>query len=115
MLIQQKTFDFGKPTVLEMKFSEHEDKDINVGQWVILFDEIPARKIGDMLYEVYANASMEEVQALERSMERRPVLNFSTTLQDSLTIPIFCGRDIGLKDVGKGKQRRKPWESPKFY
>ena len=113
--MQQKAFDFGKPTVLEMKFSEHEDKDINVGQWVILFDEIPARKIGDMLYEVYAHASMEEVQALERSMERRPVLNFSHVPQDNFTIPIFCGRDIGLKDVGKGKQRRKPWESPKFY
>ena len=103
----------GKPVVLEMYFKNHPDKYIRVGQWIILWDEIPARKIGAGLYEVYPDAVELKIETPEERAER---LFFDLPKQiDLMDEPLRIDTTPKYVRTKKGSKRVHPWESPMYF
>ena len=112
----------GKPTIMELNFPKIPDEDIKVGQWIILWDEIPIRKIGPNIYEVYPDADLPKLSA-----PANPRLIDYEGIAKSLEEPTFrTFTPPFLEDVvrydekkyirtSKGSRKKQPWESPKFY
>ena len=46
-------YELGKMVVMELNFPNLPDEKIAVGQWVVLWEEVPVRKIGNNIYKVY--------------------------------------------------------------
>ena len=105
-----------KPIILELYFKSLPDENITVGQWVILWSEVPARKIGTNLYEVYPNVA--------DALNQEPIL---PTLQ-SISFEDYTGDPFALSTkgylyrqnptytrIGKKIIKKKAWESPKVF
>lgn len=112
----------GKPCIMELSFPSLPDEDIKIGQWIVLWDEIPIRKIGSYIYEVYPEASIEQIETFEEKLEktRKALIDF-VNRRDSrnFILPEFLD-DITYDSkryvkTRKGSRKVNPWESPKFF
>lgn len=104
----------GKPIILEMYFANHSDKYIHVGQWIILWDEIPARKIGPGLYEVYEDTMELKIETPE---DRLSNLIFELGETRSLLDDVESNYTVTKKYVRtpKGTKRMRPWEGSYYF
>lgn len=104
----------GKPVILEMNFKNHPDETISIGQWIILYKEIPARKIGNNIYEVYPDG---QVLIIEEFEDRLPKLicdlQETKNYIDGPEPPWYTPpKYVRTK---KGSKRVRPWESPLYF
>lgn len=106
----------GKPTIMELHFKHTPDEDIHIGQFVILWDEIPARKIGEYLYEVYPNAQVIEVETPEERFAKLAA-SLNGYLDTEMYVPGKDNNIVNTKYIrtSKGTRRVRPWESPKYF
>lgn len=110
----------GRPTILEMNFPSIPDEQIAVGQWIILYDEIPVRKIGANLYEVYADYSLSG--DCDSSMAERPSLlrHVLKLVEDygeirPLMYPSIPEPPKYTRNSRGQKKKRNYWESPMYF
>lgn len=105
----------GKSQIVTMKFKQTADESIAVGQWIILWNEIPARKIAAMTYEVYPECTRVEVESFEeRAKSLIQDLNRSIEF-----IPSSSNVDFIISNkyrcTSRGTKRIHFWESPEYY
>ena len=107
--------------VLELNFPSIKDEGIPIGTWVILWDEIPVKKIGPNLYEVYEDIPVIEVKTLEEEMAEKAEkfrMTFSDISQEDM-FHNFWHKDLEptqkYRKTSKGTKRIQPWESPRFF
>ena len=109
----------GRPTIMELNFPSLPDEEIKVGQLIILWEEIPVRKIGPNIYEVYAEASVPVADFFDEPIEKRAqrFLDWAENQKQSV-IPPFLEETLETKKyirTSKGSKRVRPWESPRFF
>ena len=107
----------GEPKIVQLRFSDIKDEDIKTGQWVIIYNEVPARKIGKELFEVYIDAEPFQVKTLEEEMrERMEKLSMTLHQVDYLEENILKYDDTPKYiKKGHGSKRLRPWESPRYF
>lgn len=97
-----------------MNFKNHPDETICVGQWIILYDEIPTCKIGPNNYEVYPDAQELKIETFEDRFEK---LCFDLPNQiDPVTERIALLEPTSkYGKASKGTRRVRPWESASYF
>lgn len=118
-------YELGKMVVMELNFPNLPDEKIAVGQWVVLWDEIPVRKIGNNIYEVYPEAKPYVVETLDEKLEKlaRGFKFINITDCDGgepINPYVTMGRNLikeGTKyrHTSRGSVKRHHWESPKYF
>lgn len=118
-------YELGKLVVMELNFPTLPDDEIAIGQWIILWNEIPIRKIGSNIYEVYPYARPSMIETFEERVKRlAEMLDDAMKFQsrDFKACPDFIkvGQNLineGTKYMRKrgGSVRVHPWESPKYF
>ena len=118
-------YDLGKLIVMELNFPTLPDDEIAIGQWIILWNEIPIRKIGSNIYEVYPYARPSMVETFEVRVKRlAEMLNDAMRFESKGPKPyldiVTAGQNLineGTKYMRKrgGSVRVHPWESPKYF
>lgn len=107
----------GEPVVVKINIPGHR---VEVGQWVLLYNEVPMRKISDTEYEVYVNAEAIQVKTWEEEMAER-LKNMETAFRELQTSDNFILDKAYLGDTpkfikkGHGSKRLRPWESPRYF
>jgi len=106
--------------VMELNFPSIPDEEISIGTWVVLWNEIYCKKIGENLYEVYDSAIFNiktfDEQMAERAEELK--LMFSDIEKKDVFHNFFKEElepTTKYIKTSKGTKRVRPWESPKFY
>ena len=115
----------GEPTIMQLNIPSIPDEDIPVGQMIILWDEIPIRKIGENLYEVYSDCTTVEVQdgmsSLVEMAERPSLLNAALRMVESYKevdslLHFHIPEPPRYTTNSRGqKKKRNYWESPKYF
>lgn len=106
------------PVILELHFKTTSTGGIAIGQWVVLFDEIPARKIGEDIFEVYPEAEVLEVETFEDRVEKL-VEQLKHWDEPHKILPPMLAREIlptpKYVKTSKGSKRMRPWEGPQYF
>ena len=104
----------GKPIILEMNFKNHPDEYIPIGRWIILWDEIPARKIGSNLYEVYPEATEVKIETPEEKYEKL-LFDLPKQIDYIEERSLYTEPTSKYMKTSRGTKRVHPWESPAFF
>lgn len=105
------------PVILEMHIKT-ETGGILIGQWFVLYDEIPAHKIGEDIYEVYPEGRVIE---LDEPHDRTGMLIEQLKDWDGSDKRIlpFLEKEIlptpKYVKTSKGSKRMRPWEGPQYF
>lgn len=124
-MVLQHLYDLGKLVIMELNFPTLPDDEIVIGQWIVLWNEIPIRKIGSNIYEVYPDAHPYEFETLEEKIAKMAegfsFINITDSRDFYSTDYIISkGRNL-IKEGTKylrtkgGSIKRHPWESPRFF
>ena len=115
-----QTIILGEPShVLQINIPSIPDEDIPIGTIVILWNEIPIRKIGAMLYEVFADNELLSIKPLEEEWAEKA----------RMLIDCFAKREIDTEPIlsyklpetrkyirtSKGSKKVRPWEPPVYF
>lgn len=105
--------NLGESRKVEMNIPNHA---VEVGQWILLYGEIPAVKISDMEFLVYLDATIVQVQSWEEEMnERLKLMNSQLSPLDKF-VPEPEHKVLPKYVKTKhGSRRVRPWESPRYF
>lgn len=115
-----QTVILGEPShILQINIPSIPDEDIPIGTMIILWNEIPIRKIGAMLYEVFANDELPVVKPLEEEWEEKARMLIDTLATREIdTEPIFSYKLPETRKyirTSKGSKKVRPWEPPVYF
>ena len=107
-------------SILELNFPSIPDEKISIGTWIILWDEIYCKKIGEHLYEVYDSAIFSIKSFDEQMAERAKELKLMfSDIPEKDVLHNFFKEELEPTSkyikTSKGTKRARPWESPKYY
>lgn len=100
--------------IMEINIPSIPDEKIPIGTLVILWNNIPVVKIGEMLYEVYKEGSIPIVEVEEPKLLRPEM--FRGTYTEEVPFKVTQNLDnVKFRKTAKGSKRVRPWESPKYF
>lgn len=104
----------GKPVILEMNFKNTPDEEIAIGQWIVLYKEIPVRKIGPHIYEVYPDGQVLIIEEFEDKLPKLMCdLQEAERYIDRMPPDYYAPKKYVR--TAKGSKRVRPWESPLYF
>lgn len=111
--------NLGEPQqIIQMEIPSIPDEKIPVGTIVILWDEVPCRKIGEMLYEVYSEDKLPLIEIPEDNFEQKARLLMDSLQSKEVYSDVWHFRNLEYKKyvrTSKGSRKRQPWEPPVYF
>ena len=112
-VVKEAEITLGKSRRVEMNIPNHT---VKVGQWILLYSEIPAVKISDTDFLVYLDATIDQVRSWEEEMnERLKMMNKQLSLLDKLAPEPEYEAVPKYVKTKHGSRRVRPWESPRYF
>lgn len=113
----EEKVNLGEPRIVQINIPGHH---IEIGQWVLLYNEVPMKKISETEYEVYADANIIQVKTWEEEMQER-LSYMEHAFRELQTYDNFIPDKLYMDDTpkfikkGHGSKRLRPWESPRYF
>ena len=116
---QMSVVRLGEPKqIIQMNIPSIPDEKIPIGTIVILWNEIPCRKIGEMLYEVFSEDTLPLIEIPEDDFFSKSKLLMQDFANRELETSIWHFRNTEYKKyvkTSKGSKKRQPWEPPLYF